>query len=175
MSFKISEHDKKVVMIGATIAAAMVLYAYIVEPWATDWRKTRAAIATNQKTIASLASSVERRMNQATIVPVLEMPVEAEKQQLLFKTKMNEQLIAAGVQAKSLQYVTIGKTPNELGFTTSKLKCDGKCNMAAAIKLLGSLGENPYLTGIDELRLSCDPQKREEMTLSITVSTFCKN
>jgi hypothetical protein len=175
MSYKISKHDRKVVMIGAAIAAVMVLYAYIIEPWATDWRKTRAAIAVNQKIVESLASSVDRRINQATIVPVLEMPVETEKQQHLFKTKINEQLNAAGIQAKSLQYVTIGKTPNEMGFTTSKLKCDGKCNMTAAIKLLGSLGENPYLAGIDELRLSCDPQKREEMTLSITVSTFCRN
>jgi hypothetical protein len=175
MAYKINEHDRRVLMIGVGAAAVMLLYAYILAPWAADWQKTRAAIAANNKTVDSLEGSVGRRANQATVVPTLTMPIAAEKQQHLFKTTVNKQLTDAGVQVKSLQYVTVGKTANSLGFTVSKLKCDGKCNMDQATKLIASLGENPYLLGIDEVRLSCDPKKRDEITLSMTVTTFCRN
>jgi hypothetical protein len=180
MAYRLSEHDKKVLRFGAYGVAAILAYSYILAPWAADWHRTRVATAANMRTIASLAGSVDRRLNQADIVPVFEMPVAAEQQQHLFKTRFNKQLTDAGIQAKSLQYITAGKTPNNLGFTVSKLKCDGKCTMPQAIRLLASLPENPYFLGIDELRLSCDPKKREEtkqaeMTLSITVSTFCSS
>jgi hypothetical protein len=175
MAYRLNEHDRKVATFGIAAAVVMLMYAYVLAPWAEDWRQTRAAVAANRKTVESLLNSVGRRMNQAAVVPVMTMPIETEKQQHLFKTKFNEQLNAIGIQVKSLQYVTTGKTPNNLGFTVSKLKCDGKCTMGQAAKLLGSLGENPYLLGIDEFRLSCDPKKRDEMTLSITVSTFCRN
>jgi hypothetical protein len=172
MGYRLSEHDRKVLTYGATAAAIMVVYAYGISPWVADWQKTRAMTAANVRTIESLAGSTGRRTNQASIVPVMEMPVATEKQQHLFKTKFNEQLIAAGIQAKSVQYVSTGKTPNETGFTVSKLKCDGKSNMAQVAKLLASLPENPYFLGVDELRLSCDPKTRQDITLSITVSTF---
>jgi hypothetical protein len=172
---KLSQHDKRVLTIGLSAAAIMVVYVYIVAPWAADWKQTRAAIATNMKVIDSLEGSVSRRANQASIVPIMTMPIAAEKQQQLFKTMVNKQLTDAGIQVKSLQYITVGKTANNLGFTVSKLKCDGKCSMSQAARLLGSLPENPYLLGLDEVRLSCDPKKRDEITLSMTLSTFCDN
>ncbi len=175
MAYKLSQHDKKVLLFGLLAAAVLFAYAYIVSPLIQDWRATKAQIAANRKIVDSLAGNVGRRINQASIMPVLEMPVTTEKQQHLFKTSFNKQLTDAGIQAKSLQYVTTGKTPNNLGFTVSKLKCDAKCNMQQVVRLLGSLPENPYLLGIEELRISCDPKKREEITLSITVSTFCRN
>jgi len=175
MAYKLSKHDKKVLMIGLAAAAIVLAYVKVLDPWISDWRQTRDALQANRRIIASLNSSLNRRINQATLVPVMTMPVQTERQQHLFKTKVNEQMNAAGIQVKSLQYITTGKTPNKLGFTVSKLKCDGKCNMAQAVKLLASLPENPYFLGVDELRLSCDPRKRDDMTLSITVSTFCKN
>jgi hypothetical protein len=170
---KLSKHDKRVLTWGVGAAAVMVFYAYILAPIAADWQRTRADIASNWKTIDSLDGSLSRRANQASIVPDLKMPVGAEKQQQLFKTKVNKQLTDAGIQVKSLQYVTLGKSANNLGFTVSKLKCDGKCNMQQAAKLMGSLFENPYLLGIEEVRMSCDPKKRDEITLSMTLTTFC--
>lgn len=170
---KLNQHDRKVLTYGAGAAAVMIAYAYIIAPWVADWQQTRAAIATNWKTIDSLGGSVSRRTNQASVVPTLTMPTTTEKQQHLFKTSVNKQLTDAGIQVKSVQYVTVGKTANSLGFTVSKLKCDGKCNMQQAMKFLGGLAENPYLLGIEEVRLSCDPKKRDEITLSVTLSTFC--
>ena len=175
MAYKLSAHDKRVLMFGAIAAALILLYSYVLAPWAQDWSRTRASIAANRKIVNLLAGSVNRRLNQATIVPVLEMPVTTEKQQHLFKTSFNKQLLGAGIQARSLQYVTTGRTPNSLGYTVSKLKCDAKCNMSQALRLLGSLAENPYLLGVEELRLSCDTRRRDDITLSITVSTFCVN
>ncbi len=175
MAYRLSQHDKKVLKFSAIAAAVMLIYAYMLAPLAADWSRTRAAIAANRKTVQSLAGSVDRRMNQASIVPVVEMPESTEKQQHLFKTSINKQLMDAGIQSKSLQYITTGKTTNNLGFTISKLKCDAKCNMSQVVRLLGSLPENPHLLGIEELRISCDTKKRDEITLSITVSTFCRN
>jgi hypothetical protein len=175
MAVKISQHDKRVLTMGIGATMVILAYVYILAPWAADWSKTRAAIAANRKTIDSLQASVGKRANQATIVPVLTMPITAEKQQHLFKTRMNDQLNAAGIQVKSLQYVTVGKATNSLGFTVSKLKCDGKGGMSQVAKLMAGLGENPYLLGVDELHLSCDSKKRDEITVSLTVSTFCKN
>lgn len=172
---KLSSQDKRILKIGAGAAAVMLVYAYILAPWLADWQRTRAAVDANWKVIDSLESSVTRRANQASIVPVLTMPVAPEKQQQLFKTTLNKQFTEAGIQVKSLQYVTLGKSANSLGYTVSKIKCDGKCAMPQAAKMLASLAENPYLLGVEEVRLSCDPKKRDEITFSMTLSTFCGN
>ena len=34
--------------------------------------------------------------------------------------------------------------------------------------------ENPYLVGIEEMRIKCDENNREKVELDLTVSTFAK-
>ena len=54
------------------------------------------------------------------------------------------------------------------------MKCSGKCKFAQILDLLASLKENPYLVGIEEMRIKCDTKNRQEIELDLTVSTFAK-
>jgi succinate dehydrogenase flavin-adding protein (antitoxin of CptAB toxin-antitoxin module) len=42
------------------------------------------------------------------------------------------------------------------------------------LDFLAQLNENPYLVGIEELKIKCDPKKRGEVELDLTVSSFAK-
>jgi hypothetical protein len=54
------------------------------------------------------------------------------------------------------------------------LKCSAKCRLTQVLDLLAGLNENPYLVGIEELRLRCDQQKPQAVEMELTVSTFVK-
>jgi len=55
-----------------------------------------------------------------------------------------------------------------------RLKCSAKCRFTQVLDLLANLKENPYLVGIEELRIRCDSKKPQEVDLDLTVSTFIK-
>jgi hypothetical protein len=42
------------------------------------------------------------------------------------------------------------------------------------LDFLERLNENPYLVGVEELKIKCDPKKRGEVELDLTVSTFAE-
>ena len=42
------------------------------------------------------------------------------------------------------------------------------------LDLLANLKENPYLVGVEELRMRIDKKKPQEVDLDLTVSTFVK-
>jgi hypothetical protein len=59
-----------------------------------------------------------------------------------------------------------------------KVKCKGKCKFDQLLDFLAGLKENPYLVGVEELRVTCDtkvpPEKRNQVEIDLTVSTFAK-
>jgi len=108
-----------------------------------------------------------------SIVPAFEMPEKEETQRFLFRDKLNEQLKKAGIQNQPLQVASIGRS-GQAGYRLLRLKCSAKCRFTQVLDLLASLKENPYLVGVEELRIKCDSKKPQEVDLDLTVSTFVK-
>jgi hypothetical protein len=108
-----------------------------------------------------------------SIVPTFEMPRSEEKQKFLFRDKFNEQLKKAGIKSEPLQIPPVGRS-RQAGYKLLRLKSTGKAKFGQVLDLLAKLKENPYLVGIEEMRIQCDPKKRQEVELELTVSTFVK-
>ena len=163
-------------MIQVGVIAVIAIPAFTFgTKWIDDWGKVRKSLAESQEKLKDLEINETTQAGLLAIVPVWELPQEEEVQKTLFRDKLNEQLKKAGVNTEPLQFLPIRKVK---GQTVLKIQCKGKCKFDQLLDLLASLRENPYLVGIEELRIECDtkqpPDKRQEVEIALTASTFVK-
>lgn len=169
MMDRLSKRDKRALLVGGICTAAIIFIFVMKIP--DRWVQARRALISTKAKLKAIDAGQAMRAGLMSIVPVLEMPQAEEKQQFLFRNKLNEQLKKSGISSKPLQVMPAGKARKD-GYKLLRLKCSCKCNLAQALDLLAGLNENPYLVGIEELKIKCDPKKREEVELDLTVSTF---
>jgi hypothetical protein len=137
------------------------------------WAEARASLAEVKNKLELIDVDKAKRAGLLSIVPVFEMPQKEETQRFLFRDKLNEQLKKAGIKNQPLQVVSIGKS-GQAGYRLLRLKCSAKCRFTQVLDLLANLKENPYLVGVEELRMRIDKKKPQEVDLDLTVSTFVK-
>jgi len=162
------------VQIGAIAVIAIPAFTFG-SKWIDDWRRVRASVASAQTKLTDLEINETKQAGLLSIVPVCEPPQEEEVQKLLFRDKLHEQLKKAGINTEPLQFLPVRKVKDH---KILKIQCKGKCKFDQLLDLLASLRENPYLVGIEELKIECDtkqpPDKRQEVEVALTVSTFVK-
>lgn len=169
---KLSEKDIRTLKIGGVCAAAILLLVFA-SMWFDHWSEARASLAQVEAKLDLIDVDKAKQAGLLSIVPVFEMPQEEETQKFLFRNKLNEQLKKVGIKSKPLQVIAGGKS-RQAGYQLLRLKCSAKCRFAQVLDLLAGLYENPYLVGIEEFRIRCDPKKPQEVELDLTVSTFVK-
>ena len=114
-----------------------------------------------------------KRSGLTSIVPVFQMPIEKEKQRFLFRDKFNEQLRSVRINSLPLQEVPGGKSPVP-GYELLRLKCSAKCSIEQVFNLLADLKNNPYLVGVEEMRIKKDARNQQQFDFDLTVSTLVK-
>jgi hypothetical protein len=169
---RLSQRDKRALKIGAICAVGVVAFVFGTKLFGR-WAQVRRSLAEVKAKLEAVSVDKARQTAMASIVPVFEMPQKEETQKFLFRNKLNEQLKKAGVNSKPLQVLPAGK-PTQDGYRLLRLKCNAKCKFGQLLDLLAKLNENPYLVGIEEMRVRCDPKNREDVELDLTVSTFVK-
>jgi len=162
------------VQIGAIAIIAIPAFTFGTK-WIDNWRQVRESLAQSQDKLKDLEINEAAQAGLLAIVPVCEPPQEEEVQKLLFRDKLHEQLKKAGINTEPLQFLPIRKGKDQ---KVLKIQCKGKCKFDQLLELLANLRENPYLVGIEELKVECDtkqpPEKRQEVEIVLTVSTFVK-
>jgi len=174
---KLSPRDKRTARFGAICGGLILLYAFAAAPWLEDWAKTRRLLAAQRdklKLIDSRGPAVTQEAAAVSSVPTLAMPAAEEIQGPLLRDKLNEQLKKAGIQIKSINFSPAVKSRTAAGMKLLRLQCRGTCSYDQVLNLLAHLDENPYMVGVEEIKLKCDTKKRSQMDLTLTVSTFCK-
>ena len=176
MQYKLTNRDIRTLKAGAIAAVAVVAFVFGMK-WVGHWRDVRSLLASHRAKLQAVKMTEAQRAGLLSVVPVFEMPKVEDQQQLLFRDKFNEQLKKAGVRNEPLQLLPAKKS-KQAGYNLLRLKCKGKCNFGQMLDLLIALKENPYLVGIDEMKIQCDPkspaEKRQEIEFDLTVSTFVK-
>jgi len=172
MMKKLGQKEKRTLKFGAICAIAIVGFAFATQ-WLGHWKKVRDSRTGIENKLETIDISEAKRAGLTSIVPAFEMPEKEEAQKFLFRDKFNEQLKKAGIKSKPLQVLTGGKS-GVAGYELLRLKCSAKCRFGQVLELLAGLKENPYLVGIEEFKIKCDPKKRQEFELDLTVSTFVK-
>ncbi len=169
---KLSQKDIRILKIGAVCVAAILVFVFASELLGR-WAEARASLAEVKNKLELIDVDKAKRSGLLSIVPVFEMPEKEETQRFLFRDKLNEQLKKAGIKNQPLQVASIGKS-GQAGYRLLRLKCSAKCRFTQMLDLLANLKDNPYLVGVEELRIRCDSKKPQEVDLDLTVSTFVK-
>ncbi len=169
---KLSQKDIRTLIFGAVCAAGIIVFW--VGSKVYDIRKEAlASTAMLNNKLELIDVDKARRAGLMSIVPVFEMPKEEETQKFLFIDKLSKQLKKAGIKNQPLQVVSIGKS-GQAGYRLLRMKCSAKCRFTQVLDLLANLKENPYLVGVEELRMRIDKKKPQEVDMDLTVSTFIK-
>ena len=166
----LNQKEKRTLKFGVVCAVAIVGFAFATK-WLEHWKLVRSSHTGIKDKLQTINVDETKRAGLMSIVPVFEMPEKEEKQKFLFRDKFNEQLGNARIKSEPLQVLPAIKSP-VAGYKLLRLKCSAKCRFGQALDLLARLKENPYLVGIEELKIECDQKKRQDVKLDITVSTF---
>jgi hypothetical protein len=169
---KLSQKDIRALKFGA-VGAAIILVFVFGSAGHERWTKAKANGAVLQSKLDVINVDKAKQAGLMSIVPAFEMPQVEEEQKFLFRDKLSEQLKRAGIRNKPLQIQTGRKSPQS-GYKLLLVKCNATCRFEQVLDFLARLNENPYLVGIEELKIKCDPKKKGEVELDLTVSTFAK-
>lgn len=169
---RLSQREKRTIKIGA-VCAAVILAMMFGTRWFDHWGQVKASLRQMKAKLDVIDVDEATQAGLMSIVPTFEMPQSEEKQKFLFRDKFNGQLKKGGIKSEPLQIPPVGRA-QQAGYKLLRLKCIGKGKFEQVLDLLANLKENPYLVGIEEMRIQCDPKKRQEVELELTVSTFVK-
>jgi hypothetical protein len=169
---KLSQRERRTVMIGAVCAAAILVFVFA-SKWYDRWAEARGSLDELNAKLELIDVDKARRAGLMSIVPVFEMPEKEEEQKFLFRDKLTEQLTEAKINNKPLQELP-GRKSSQAGYKLLRLKCSANCKFTQVLDLLANLKNNPYLVGIEELKIECDKKKPQEVEMELTVSTFVR-
>ncbi|NLH15604.1 MAG: hypothetical protein GX455_03390 [Phycisphaerae bacterium] len=172
-----NERDLRAIKIGVAGLVLIGLY-FLAGPWVSEWQMLRADLAAARQRLDRVAVDGEgslpaEQLQLMSAVPKIEMPADEKTQGTKFRDTFTQQLQKAGIRARSLQYLAAKKLAG-VGYRTLRLQSRGRCQQQQMLNLLGSLNENPYFVGVEELDLKPDARNRNELEFTITVSTFAK-
>jgi hypothetical protein len=183
---KLGEREKRTLKIGAAAVVAILVIMFGTR-WLDHWSEMRNSLASMRAKLKRISLDEAQQANLLSIVPKFEMPQAEEKQELLFRDKLNEQLKKVGIRSEPLQ--ALPSKERQGGYKLLRLKCSAKCQFGQVLDLLAELKNNPYLVSIEEIRIKGGTsarqqqggarsdgqrQQRQEVELNLTVSTFAK-
>ena len=168
---KLNQRDTRTLIIGAVCAAA-ILVSWIAFELYDRRAEARASLAELNNKLELIDVEKAKQAGLMSIVHKFEMPQKEETQRFLFRDKLDEQLKKAGIKS-TLQVVSITKS-GQVGYKLLRMKCSAKCSFTQVLDLLANLKDNPYLVGVEELRIRCDTKNSQQVDMDLTVSTFIK-
>lgn len=169
---KLNQKDIRAIKIGV-IGVAVIIVFILATELIDHWKAAKSNLQGLEEKLELIDLDKAKRAGLMTIVPEFEMPLERETQKYLFLNKLNEQLRELRINSQPLQEVAGGKSPDPR-YKLLRLKCSAKCRFSQVLDLLANIKENPYLVGIEEMRLKCDSKDKQQVEIELTVSTFIK-
>jgi hypothetical protein len=170
---KLNPKDVRALKIGAIGVVAILVFVFALGRY-NRWHQARESLTELQKKINDIDLDKAKRSGLTSVVPVFKMPVEKDKQRFLFLESLNEELRSVNINSQPLQEEPGAKTTPVAGYQLLRLKCSAKCRFGQVLDLLAALKNNPYLVGIEELRIKVDPKNRQQVDFDLTVSTLVK-
>jgi len=171
MKIKLKQNDIRALKILAVCVAGIFVF-WIGSKVYGRLKKAQTSTALLNNKLELIDVDRAKRAGLKSIVPKFEMPMGEEDQKFLFVDKLTAQFKKAGIKNQPLQVASKGKPKG--GYQLLRMKCSATCRLTQALDFLANLKDNPYLVGIEELRLRIDKKKPQEVAMDLTVSTFVK-
>ena len=176
MARKLTQRERRTLILGLLAAVAIVALNFGLDGY-DRWQKVRESLQRHRQKLQEVVVDERKQAGLLSIVPVAETPVLEEEQKFLFRDRLHEQLKKAGIKTEPLTILAARKKGN-FPYKILRIRCRGKCKFEQLLSFLATSRENPYLVGIEELRIECDtkkpPEQRKDVDIDLTVSTFVK-
>ena len=172
---KLNPREKRTLVISLAACVLMLLYFLVIEPVSNDWGKVRTQLEAARQKAALLKMDprdpeTQRQKRLLEIVPILEMPLSADKQGPLLQETFTEQLKKAGLNSKRLQLVRGRALRSDTsGYVVLNVQSQGSGNYEQVLRLLAELPQNAYYAGVHKLALKADQKDRRKLDWEITV------
>ncbi len=181
MARKLNERERRLLLVGAVAAVAILVLAYGTKGL-NRWNKSRDSLTAAKRKLGEVETDKAKLAGLLALVPVFEKPEPEEKQKSLFREKLLEQLKKAGINPEPPQPI-LSKKINVGGtaYRVLKVKCKAKCKFDQLLDFLAALKENPYFVSVEELQVRCDtkepPEKRKDkdVDVDLVVSTLVRD
>jgi hypothetical protein len=168
MNLKINQKDKKTLQIGGIGVIVVIVLVFGLKGF-DIWKQAKNELATLEGRIETLNTSKDPQLHKK--VPDFNMPVGKEEQQYRFRDSIEAKIQAVGINSGPLGEQSGGKTPVP-GYDLIRYKSSGNCTFSQLLNLLAYLKEDPYLVGIEELRIKVTtPQQQRTVTSRSTTGT----
>ena len=171
MITKLSPKDIRTLKLGA-ICAAGILVFWIGGKIFDRLKAAQSSTALLHNKLDLIDVDKAKQTGLMSIVPKFEMPIKEDEQKFLFVEKLTERFKKAGIKNQPLEVSSKGKKQG--GYQLLRMKCSATCRLTQALDFLANLKDNPYLVGIEELRMRVDKKKPQEIDMDLTVSTLVK-
>jgi hypothetical protein len=168
-----NEKDKKTIKTGAIAAAAIIILIGTMQGY-SKWNAKKdedKKLTSNIRTLDIPDSAYNKLRSD---VPVFQFPQDEQTQKENFRTELEEEFKSVRIETKPWEEVLTKQTTSGT-YGKLYLKTNGTCRFQQILDLLAVLKENPYLVGVEELHIDCDPQNPQQATFNIKVSTFTTN
>lgn len=176
MARRLSQREIRI-LIGGGVSALAILGIHYGLKGLDRWEKVRASLKSARSALDAVTVDPVKQAALFSIVPVVEMPEGEARQPFLCRDRLYEQMKKAGIQTEPLTILSLRKKQN-LPYDVMRVKCSGKGQLAQLMDFLAAAQENPYLVGIEELRIRCDtkkpPEQRKDVEIDLVVSTFVR-
>ncbi|MBN1806783.1 MAG: hypothetical protein JW837_16160 [Sedimentisphaerales bacterium] len=172
MAKRLNPKDIRAIKLGVILAVGIFLF-WIGNDIYDYWKEAKASTTLLNNKLKLIDVDKVKHSGLMSIVPKFEMPVEEEEQKFLFQDKLTEQFKKAGIKNQPLQ-VASKKVSKLAGYQLLSMKCSANCRFTQVLDLLADMQDNPYLVGIEELRIRTDQKKPQEVEMDLTVSTLVK-
>ena len=176
----LSPRDRRAVLLGGGTILLVVVYLYALSPWLASWSAARADVET---AAINRAAADTDRARAAAILRQLgayyggglatPLPPVAEVRVGFVKT-VQELLKSNGLESKDLRsqpLQPIRETPG-IGLVALEVECQGP--VSSLMKTLAKLGQADRPIVVQRLRTEPDPQRPDQMRVSMTLATFAK-
>ncbi|MBN2588844.1 MAG: hypothetical protein JXA96_03200 [Sedimentisphaerales bacterium] len=174
---KLSEKDQKTVKMGGLAVLALALAFGVYQGYNFREKQTKESkILDNDLKTLNMSSSAHKNLMAA--VPYFQMPDEESIQKTKFRSSLNQLFEQMRISMDPLVEVAAGNSirpPVGYGTLSLKTSSKGTVSFQNILYLLAALKENPYLVGIEELKITCDQQNPQLANLSIVLATFTNN
>lgn len=176
MARKLTQREIRILIFGGVAALAILGLHYGLKGL-DRWQAVRASLKSARSKLEDVTVDPVKQAALLSIVPVAQMPTFEDEQPFLFRDRLYEQLKKAGIKTEPLTILALRRKQG-LPYDVMRVKCAGKCKLTQLMDFLAATPENPYLVGIEELRIRCDtkkpPEQRKDVEIDLVVSTFVK-
>jgi len=173
----LNEKDKKTLTMGVVAVLGLVVMVLGYFGYST-WEQKKSEYDAKDKDIKTLNLTDSAYNNLLATVPIFQMPLDQETQKNNFRDSLSTLFDDLRISTELWVEVPANKAerlPVGYGKLCLKTSTSGNCSFQSILNLLAALKENPYLAGIEEFKITCDPQNPQSASLSLVLSTFTNN